>query len=349
MTIKKTSQKTTFANIEVSTAGWFLVAAAAWELVFNRIFTALGVYTRAGADSRLALLAESGQFAMNAVGIMGLLLACILLPRLAADSRLAPLPARLFLMLTSPLFLPVTCVAIFRPVSVQLIVVSYLITMSAVLYLSILVACNRFDGGSRRLLLFLAFIETAVAFELMTGDFFESFSQKAHFAAEAMFLATPVFAFLLFVQGRFFAMLKRPPVTALLFAISVTGFAFAVSRLAAGKTLLTLILLAYKSLGLTMAMPGGPTLYLIALFFGALLVGCLIFPSAAIRPTANSRKLGFGLACIFTAGLQPTHPYLSILVLTGFLYLAQHMMENIVPDAPPATRSHPLETAKNNI
>lgn len=336
--------KSNNSNIEVSIAGWFLMAAVCWELVFNRIFSALGVYTHTGAAGPLAMLAESGRLAMNVVGIMGLLLTCILLPRLAADPRLAPLPARLFLMLTSPLFLPVTCVAIFQPVSIQLILISYLISMSAALYLSVLVALNRFDGGARRILLSLAVIEVIAAFELIVSGFYESLAQRAHLAAEAMYLAVPIFAFLFFAQGRFRAMLKKPPLLPLLFATVVTAFAALTAYLASGKTLLTLILLAFKSLGITMIIPGGPIPYLIPLFFGALLIGCLVFPSTAVPPTNSSRKRGFGLACIFMAGLQPTHPYLSILVLVGFLYLAQHMMEiKAVLDAVPTVLSPEAE------
>ncbi len=341
-------RKPLLADIEVSAAGWFFIASAAWELVFNRLFTAMGVYAHAGASGPLAALAQSGQFAVNAVGIMGLLLTCILLPRLAADSRLAPLPARLFLMLTSPLFLPVTCVAIFRSVSIQLILVSYLITVSVVLFLSILTALNRFDGGLRRNLLSKAAKEVLAAAELLVSGFFESLSQRLHLAAEAMFLAVPVFAFLFFIQGRLRAVLRRPPILPLAFAVTVTLFAWALSHIAAGKTMLTLILLSFKSLGITLVLPGGTVFYLIALFFGAFLVGCLVLPSKAVPPTKNSRKRGFGLTCILMAGLQPTHPYLSILVLVGFLYMVQFMLENKVsPELTPPLTPAPAESRGN--
>ena len=325
-----------FNDIEVSAAGWFFFFAAAWELVFNRIFTALGLYTHAGAEGGLALLAESGRFAMNSVGIMGLILVCILLPRLAADPRLARLPGRLILMLTSPLFLPVTCVAIFRPVSTWLVVLSYLIAMSAMLYLTALVVTHRFDGGSRRILIALALIEVIAAFELTAGvsGLSESVSQRAHLAAEALYLAVPIFAFLLFVQGRFAAMRRKPPVLPILFALVTTGFAALIALPRTGDYYLPLLLLSVKSLGITLSMPGGVYPYLVALFFGSLLVGCLIFPSAAIRPNATLRKQGFGLACILMGGLQPTHPYLSIMVIAGFLYLTQSMVETIRPNQP---------------
>ena len=335
-------------DIEVTSAGWFFVVAAVWELVFNRVFTAAGLYTHAGAESGLALLAESGRFAMNSVGIMGLLLVCMLLPRLAADPRLARLPARLILMLTSPLFLPVTCVAIFRPVSIQLILLSYLIAMSAVLYLSVLVVMHRFDGGARRILIALALIEVITAFELIVSGFYEIISQRAHLAAEALFLAVPIFAFLLFVQGRFTAMRRKPPVLPILFALTTTGFAALIALPRTGNTLLPLLLLSFKTLGITLSVPGGVYPYLVALFFGSLLVGCLVFPSAAIRPDTTMRKRGFGLACIFMGGLQPTHPYLSILVIAGFLYLAQSMLETLREAPPKKSDDREAADEKNN-
>jgi hypothetical protein len=350
MTSKSDPIKLEYPGIEVSIAGWFLIAATLWELVFNRLFSALGIYSVAGADSRIAGLAESGLFAVNAVGIMGILLACILLPRLAADTRLAPLPARILLLLTSPLFLPIACVAVFRPVSIHLVLVSYLVTVSTVLYLCVLVAVHRCDGRSRRILLTLAFIQVITAFDLVVSGMFELVSQTTHLAAEVLFVLVPVFAFLFFIQGRLTRLLKQPPIAALAFALLITASAYAFAMLASDKTQLTLILLAFRSLGLTMSIPGGAALYLVALFFGSFLVGCLIFPSKAVPPTANSRKRGFGLALIFMAGIQPTHPYLSILMLVGFLYLSQHMIENlsgekVSPPVPPKVD----ETIKKNI
>jgi hypothetical protein len=349
MTLKSEVRERDHSGIETSIAGWFLIAAAAWELVFNRLFSGLGVYVAPGAGSLAGALAESGQFAVNAVGIMGLLVACIMLPRLAADIRLAPLPARILLLLTSPLFLPIICVAVFRPVSIHLVLISYLVTISTVLYLCVLVALHKCDGGSRRILLTLAFVHVIAAFDLVTAGLFDRVSQTTHLAAEILFILTPVLAFVFFIQGRWMRMLSRPPVAAIAFAILITSAAFVVLKLASDRTQLTLILLAFQALGLTMSIPGGGALYLVALFFGSLLVGCLIFPSKAYPSTANDRRRGFGLACIFMAGIQPTHPYLSILVLVGFLCLSQQMIETGTGKISRSPVEIEEETVKNMI
>ena len=87
------------ATVDVSVAGWFLLIASIWELVFNRLFAALGVYSNVGAAGTLSYVAVSGHFAMNATGVMALILTCILLPRLSSDPKLSVLPARIILML----------------------------------------------------------------------------------------------------------------------------------------------------------------------------------------------------------------------------------------------------------
>ncbi len=327
MNVKNISKTSAYNNIEGSVAGWFLLIAAAWELVFNRIFSALGLYMKLESGTILAMLAESGRFATAGVAVMGILLTCIMLPRLAADSNLGSLPVRLILMLTSPLFLPVTCVAVFRPISIQLVLVSYLITISTAMFLSILVALNKYDGGEKRILVALALVEMIAAFELMSSGFSQTMSKRAHLAAETIFIVVPIFAFLLYVVKKRRELLKFPPIIPIVFAATVTAFAFSVYAAASENNPFPLLLLSFKSLGLAMIVPGGVVPYLLSLFLGSLLVGFLIFPSKTLRSDSISRKQGFGLACIFMAGIQPTHPYLYIQVFVGFLFYTQYLLD----------------------
>lgn len=312
--------------MEISIAGWALVLFCLLELVFNRVFSSLGLYDQTGAQGALAASADFGHLMVNATGILALVLACILLPRMASNAKFSGLPARILLMLVSPLYLPVICVAVFRPVSSALVLISYLVATCTILFLSALVVMNRIDGGQRRIILAFAIIQLLAAFELLASTSLEGLSHKAYMFAEALFIATPVFSFFVFLPGQITRFLRRPHILGLAFGLLAVGTAGIIAYAAMGKTLLTLILVAFRSVGITLAVPGGLPVYLIALFFGAFLVGTLLLPSKKWPPSSDSRRVGIGLICIWTAGIQPTHPYQVILVLVGFLYLASSMV-----------------------
>ncbi len=330
-------------DIDVSIAGWFLLVASMWELVFNRLFASLGMYNNVGASGFLSGLADSGYFAMNATGIMALMLASLMLPRMAGDSRLAPLSARVLLILSSPLYLPVVLVAVFRPINAALILVGYLVCICSVLFLGILISLKKLDGGRRRIVLAMALIQFIAAFELVASSYFTDISQRIYLLSEALFITTPIFSFFVFHKGHVLAFVRRPHLLAVVFAVITTGFATLVVVAAADKTPLTLVLVAFRSLGVTLSVPGGAILYLVALFFGTLTSGSLILPSRRWPPTPISRNAGLGLACMWIAGIQPTHPYEFILVLVGFLYLSRSMLESAAKKGTPAPLRKPPE------
>ncbi len=313
-------------TIEISIAGWVLMGCSLIELLLNRVFTSFGVYDQVGAAGLLGHLANVGQFAMNATGILAVIIACILLPRLSSNTKFSGLPARILLMLTSPLYLPVIFVAVFRPVSSALVLVSYLVATLTIVFLTTLVAITRIDGGRRRIIIAFALIQLLAAFELMTSAHLDGISHKAYMFAEALFIATPIFSFFIFLPGPVLVFLKRPHLPGLLFGLLTLGVAGFIAYWSMSKTLLTLILVAFRSIGITMAVPGGLPVYLTALFFGAFLIGTLMLPSKRWRPTQDTRRTAIGLTCIWTAGIQPTHPYQIIMVFVGFLYLACSMV-----------------------
>ncbi len=122
--------------------------------------------------------------------------------------------------------------------------------------------------------------------------------------------------------------LRRPHLLALVAAVLVVAFGIAVVIRTNGEGEF-LAMVAYMVLGVTMSVPGGPIVYLVSLFFGTLLIGCLILPSKRWSPDENSRRIGLGLAFIWIAGLQPYRVYQFALMLTGFVILALGMsMEN---------------------
>jgi hypothetical protein len=318
--------------IELSVAGWFLLIAAISELILNRLASALGFYSNVGANGVLSVVAYSGRIAMTAVGIMSLVLACIVLPRLNRDPRFASWPSRIILMLSSPLYLPVVCVAIFRPVSAWLIWVGYMVVTFTVIVLTLVVLRHKVNGSKKRVILAIGLIEALAAFELLArilalfhpSGLFEIVPRRAYLFAEVLYVVTPIFAFLAIRPGSLISFLKRPHLAGVFTGIAAAVVAVASTWLAHSETVLALV--AYRSLGITLALPGGPVTYIVSIFFGAMLVGSLIFPSRRWPPDDQSHRIGFGLAFVWMAGLQPTHPYLFILMLVGFLYLTRGLL-----------------------
>jgi len=323
--------------IELTVAGWFLLAAAVWELLWNRLASALGLYAGLGAEGPLTWLADSGQLAMNSVGIMSLVLLCAALPRLANNRAFARLPWRVVLMLTSPLYLPVIFVSIFRPVSPGLILLGYLAAALSAFLVAVLSSVRKIGSSRRRIFLALGLIEILPAIEIATRytgivdpvDSFSVVARRAYLFAEVLMAVLPVFAFFALGFGRLRAFARQPHLLALIVAVLGLGVGIWAAVHTGDRDYLSLT--AYRSLGITIAIPGtaGVAVYLVGLFFGTLLAGSLVLPSRRWPPTPSSRRVGTGLICIWIAGLQPIHPYQFALMMLGFVFLARGFFDPV--------------------
>jgi hypothetical protein len=138
--------------------------------------------------------------------------------------------------------------------------------------------------------------------------------------------------FVILIPGQLHKFVIRPHFLGVLFAVLITGVAAAIASFTSSEEFLRSV--AYRTLGMTMILPGGSLVYLISLFFGAALVGTLVLPSKRWPPDRQSRRTGFGLVCLLMAGIQPTHPYQFIMMFIGFLYLARGLVGDISDDRP---------------
>ncbi len=318
--------------IDVGVAGWFLLVVAIWELLFNRLASAIGIYGSVGAEGILSGFATSGRLAMNAVGIMALVLTCFSLVNVASNQRFAPMPARVILMLTSPLYLPMICVAILRPVSDWLILLGYLVTAGSTAFIAVLVALKTKSSSAKRLVIALGLIQVLSAYELVArfvvlfhpAGSLEALPQNAYLVAEVLFVIAPVLAYFILAPFSVKDGLRHPHIPGLLFALSATSVAVLALLFADNETFIRLV--AYRVIGIRIVIPGGAAVYAVALFFGALIVGSLVLPSRKWPPDNHSKRTGFGIAAILIAGIQPTHPYQFALMILGFLYLARGML-----------------------
>lgn len=181
----------------------------------------------------------------------------------------------------------------------------------------------------KRITVALGLIQLLGAFEMVTrvASLFHSATGleylpgRAYLLAEVLYVVTPIFAFMSLRPGRLFAFLLRPHLLGLVSSCVVTGGALYIALLLADHSLVRLV--AIRTLRVTMEIPGGLVLYLVALFFGTWLVGSLVLPSKRWPPSMESRRIGIGLCCIWLAGIQPTHPYQFALMIVGFFYLAR--------------------------
>jgi len=318
--------------IDVSLAGWLLFIACLWEILFNRLASALGVYSNVGATGFRFWVAESGRFAMNFVGIMALVLACAGLPRLAANHRFAPLSIRVVLMLASPFYLPVICVAVFRPVLPQLIFVGYIVSVASAVVISIIVASKNISSSYKRIVLGMGIIQILGAFQLFTRfaalfhstEILTTLPHKSYLLGEVLFVSTAVFAFFVFRQGSLVEFIKRPHILGLTFACIATSIAVYIVVALSDDGFLRLVI--YRTTGVTVAIPGGIPIYIVAFFMGMLLIGSLVLPSRRWPPTIQSKRIGFGLMFFWNAGVQPTHPYQFALMLLGFVLMARGLL-----------------------
>jgi hypothetical protein len=327
--------------LDLSFAGWFLLFAGTWELLFNRLASSIGLYAGVGAvGSWLSWLADSGRLAMNVVGILALVLLCVGLPRLANTQRFAPLPWRVLLMLSSPLYLPVICVAVFRPVSPWLVLAGYLATVISALLVAVLAAARDVGWAGRRVVVALALVQLLPALELTArvaewfepGGSLEILPPRFYLYGEVLMVITPVFCFFAFNHGRLRQLLRRPHLPALLLALATVGVGLATALYTGGGDFLSLV--AFRTLGITVSVKGGAVLYLISLFLGTLLIGTLILPTRRYPTDVRSKRVGLGLAFVWLTGIQPTNPYQFALMLFGFVMLARGMVGDDPPPQP---------------
>lgn len=320
-------------SLDVSTAGWFLVIATAWELVFNRLGFSVGWYRAVGVEGAMGWLVATALLSVNAVGLMALVLAGSGLLTVFPDRRYGPRIMRVGLMLLSPGTLPVIGVAIFLPLSVVAVRIGYIIAVVLCLLVVFMVSLRPVLRRHRRLLAVFGLTAALAAVQLVSigagiqaDGWSGRFVSQSFAFSEALFVVSPLLAVLFAVPRRdMMELIKKPHVLGLCAALSVTGGAVAVALWLDNAVYFAIV--ANRLMGVHLTLPGGAVIYLMALFLGVYAVGALILPSRREPTDYRRRRLGFGLFFIWAAGLAPTKPYLFALMLVGFLELARGVAE----------------------
>jgi len=319
--------------LELTAAGWFLLVAAAWELVFNRLAHFLGIYSGVGSAGPLGWLATSGHFAMIATGLASIIIYWATFARLVNSRRFRGIWWRAVLILVSPVYQLVIMWSVVEPnIYPWLLFMAYMGVVATSLFVAILAATRPISPGRRRTVIALGLMIAMQAFGWTTLDFLEvdrfgdlgAVAIRAYLFSEALMVILPVIGFFTLFIGsprELGAFIRRPHLPALALALAATSLGIAVvARTGGDESFVSQV--AYLVLGVTISIPGGAPVYLVSLFFGTLLIGCLILPSGRWRVGDSSRRVGFGLALIWMAGLQPYRVYQFALTLVGFLLLA---------------------------
>ena len=328
--------------LELSIAGWFILAAGIVELCLGRLASLLGVYLGVGVSGLRAWLADAGAVAMYAAGIASLSVFLGVLPPILGDRRYPGAWWRGILILVSPIYLLVTALAVFAPrLSPWLVLGAYLAAVLMAAVLAGAAIALRIDGGVRRVILALAVANLLQVFGWTALDFFEVDRESAlgataihsYLVAEAIWVVAPFAAFFGLVANtpaRALAFLRRPHLLGLLSGIAAAAVGVAMILRTAGQGPY-LAQVAYLALGVTLSVPGAPWLYVVSAFFAALTVGSLALPSGREPSDAPSRRLGMGLGLIWIAGLQPYRVFQFALMLLGFALVARGAAERTKP------------------
>jgi hypothetical protein len=315
--------------LDLSVAGWCLLAAAFWELIAGRFASTFGLYQTVAPMGSLACLADSVKIATTAVAILSLTIAATGLVKLCTDERFAALPVRVTLLFASPFALPIIAVSIFRPVQAPLVRVGYLGAVILVSFLMLLTALHPVGGPKRRAAILLGMTPLMQAVALFGGGFAVTapesvWGKMAHHAAglaQALYLATPLLLLSFLLPGGIKRFLRRPNIEAMAACLVVAGLLTAGIVLVQDPMLLALS--AFRAMGLSLNLSFAPTLYV---FSAALttLVGVSLIRS---NPSdIHTRRVGMGILLVAVVGLHQFHPYRLALLLAGFVYLARGLV-----------------------
>lgn len=330
--------------LDLSVAGWFLLAAAIWELIAGRFAATFGLYQTLAPTEALTSLSDSVKIATASVAILSLTIAATGLVKLCTDERFAALPVRVTLLFASPFALPIIAVSIFRPVQAPLVRVGYLGTVILLSFLMFLTALHPVGGPKRRAAILLGMTPLMQAVALFGGGFAVTapesvLGQMAHHAAglaQALYLATPLLLLSFLLPGGLKGFLRRPNPEAMGVSLVVAGL------LAAGIALvqdpMILALSAFRAMGLSLNLSFAPTLYIVSAALTTLVGVSLIRGKTS---TIYERRVGLGILLVAIVGLHQFHPYRLALLLAGFVYLARGLVGPTLNALPQTAASLP--------
>ncbi|MBN2529300.1 MAG: hypothetical protein JXR76_23130 [Deltaproteobacteria bacterium] len=336
------STKSLFKGFQIQLNSTLLVLTvmAFLELLFHRLLTNMGFYVGVGTEGVRASIASFSIFTLVFAGSLAGILLLWAVARLLNHPHLHGNWWRGILIFISPIYLLSTFWSIWTPLSDWVLLGSLIAVQLTVLLLCILVISSPVTFGIRRFFGLVAIIMLVGATKWIALDFFQinrlekwgAFLLNAFEVVQFFMVLLPFFAFRLFVatsSARLMATVRRPHWPALILSsvAAAGGIAIIVliqqlteegNWLDVGRYVMRI---SYLTIGLKLAWPMASIMTLISLFFLGVTCFTLIIPSRHWQGTSGGKQIGFGLALIYLAGIQPYTVYQMAISLLGVLLL----------------------------
>ena len=332
---------------------YFLLFVGLAELVVYRFFSHIGVFAGVGAEGGLARLADVSVFTMILTGTLAAILLFIAMTRLVQNPRMPGLWWRILLIFVTPAILLTILWSIWMPLPPRILAMAI---VSTLLFLALLVTVvwrTPFPRMFRSFFTILCALLAMASAAWLVLDYMETPRQAPGGAraldffrvAEALALIVPLPAFvtLAFEPRTGVSSLWKPftHLPALFAAGFTTGFAalaillvqMAGDNPSMGEASGHFIRVAYRTTGFTLAFPGAIYVGLAAIFIVVWATGAAVLPRWKVSLDNGRREIGFGLAFVCLAGLQPVSPYLYALMLLGLLTILTGAAQRYLPPA----------------
>ncbi|MBN2340449.1 MAG: hypothetical protein JXX29_01160 [Deltaproteobacteria bacterium] len=342
-------------NLNLDIPLFVLLGSALVELVLYRLLANMGFYVGVGSEGPRALMADFSIFAMVFTGALAAILLFWGVARLVNHPFIAGFWWRGVLIFISPLYLLTIFWSIWTSLTHWVLAAALVSVQLTVLLVCVISILRPVPHSIKRFFAIVGLMLLVGAVKWIFLDFLQispvekwgRFLLNAYEVAQFFMVALPYFAYFLFVadsREKVAALLRKPHVPALLVSIGLTALAFGVLLFIqqvthegnlwnAGRYVARV---AYHTLGLKFTWPMAAVMGVGSFFFLCMTAASLLLHFGTWKPSRSDREIGFGLAMLYIAGLQPFSVYQTALSLLGVILLAVG-----VADREPARVSYP--------
>jgi len=283
-----------------------IVLLASWELLLLRalqISPTRGINSAASASLRI--FESIGFFAQNLTALLAIFACGSLLIALLRNLNIGPIVHRLTIGGFGVIVLAVCTASTFFAVGPQ----TTLMAHAASVLMSILLVVGLFWARRNMSLLvgaLLVLLPTVLRFYASCAISFSalrtesSLPLSAFHAAEVVAVVAALSAPFLFAGIRLRSLIERPPVLAIGVAV-LPAMTLAAAMIGNEEQVQTM---TRSAVGIYLSVPLASVVYPLALFFYVFAIATLILPSPSGTETRRARRIGYGLALLFLAGLD---------------------------------------------
>lgn len=328
-------------NLNLEIPLFVLAFSALVELVLYRLLANMGFYVGVGSQGARAVVADISIFAMVFTGALAAILLFWAVARLVNHPAISGIWWRGILIFISPLYLLTVFWSIWTSLSHWVLAAALVGVQLTVLLVCVVSILRPIPHNRKRLF-------GAVALMLLIGtlkwiflDFLQinrmgawgDFLLNAYEVAQFFMVVLPFFAYFMFCANsreKIVRSVRNPHWPALVFSTLMTLLAFGIVLLIqrvtgegnlvdSGRFVMRVM---YHTLGLKLSWPLAAVMGVASFFFLCMTTVSLLVNFKEWRVSTSGREIGFGLALLYMAGLQPFSVYQLALNLLGVILLA---------------------------